>query len=532
MPSPDTRKYVDLTIFNDDPVVVMNEILTAGRTLLPEWTPAVGQIETVLAEAIAFRSSELAAGINRLPDSTTEVLLQLFGLVRDDGVAATATVSIEFNSAGSLPAGTEILYVDSVTEQAYNFALDADVSRTSQGTATGVAVTAVTVGTQYNIGVNGFNAVAISPSTAIDSIVFTSDSSGGTNQETDTEYFNRATTLLASYTTANTTSSQIKFYVGANKSYANRVEVYNQRRYRDRDTTNDEFALHDGAVLVAVASKVSTPASASSELPVSAANLSDLHTSLVDRVPSGLTIDVMSAELVDVDVTVDVKALSGVNTSTLRTALEDAVKAYLDPNNWPFNTQRVRYNDIVALLENVTGVDYIQDLKLNASTLLPSGGSNVGYTTTSGGSKATVNLDIAGSATDGTYNPGEAAFYFVDSNTDPDNPTVYTFVNTAQITISGGVTASPVSYQAVSNGVKFNDTANGGVIPTTPGALIGSAGDSGGTATINGNATGGSDDTSQFTTLNGTGVGITSDIVLRNLGTLVTFGDITITFLS
>jgi len=86
MASPDTRQYVDLTIFNEDPTVVLNEMLTAGRTLLPDWTPAVGQIETVLAEAIAFRSAELAAGINRLPDSTTEVLLQLFGLVRDDGL--------------------------------------------------------------------------------------------------------------------------------------------------------------------------------------------------------------------------------------------------------------------------------------------------------------------------------------------------------------------------------------------------------------------------------------------------------------
>ena len=308
MASPDTRQYVDLTIFNEDPTVVLNEILTAGRTILPDWTPAVGQIETVLAEAIAFRSAELAAGINRLPDSTTEVLLQLFGLVRDDGVAATATVDIEFNAAGSLPAGTEILYVDSVNEQSYNFALDAEVSRSSAGTATSVAVTAITVGSQYNIAVNTFNAVAVSPSTAIETIVFSSDSSGGTNAETDEQYFDRAVTLLASYTTATTTSSQIKFFVGANKTYANRVEVYNQRRYRDRDTMNDEFALHDGAVLVAVASAVSTPANAASELPVSAANLSDLHSSLVDRVPSGLTVDVMTAELVDIDVTVDVKA--------------------------------------------------------------------------------------------------------------------------------------------------------------------------------------------------------------------------------
>jgi hypothetical protein len=530
MASPDTRAYVDLTVFDDNPIEVLNEILSAGRALLPEWTPAVGQIETVLAEAIAYRSSELAAAINRIPDATTEVLLQLFGLTRDNGTAATATISIEFNAAGSLPQGTEILYVDAVTEQAYNFSLDADVSRTGGGTTTGVAVTAVSVGTQYNIGVSGSNAVVIAPSTVVESIVFTSDSAGGKNEETDAEFFNRATTLLASYTTATTTSTQIKYYVSANKTYANRVEVYDRRRYRNRDTQGTDYSLHDGAILVAVASTVSTPASAVAELPVSAANLSDLYTSLEARTPSGLTIDVMSAELVDIDVTVDVKAVSGANTSTLRTALENAVKAYFDPNVWPFNTQRVRYNDVVTLLENVTGVDYIQDLKLNASTLLPSGGSNVGYTTASGGSKATVTLDIAGGATDGSYGIGEAAFYYVDSTTDPDSPTVYTFVNTEAFTIASN-TASDVAYQAISNGVNFNDTSNGGKIPLTAGALIGSSGDSGGTATIDGNATGGSNDTSQFTALNGTGDGVAVDVVLRNLGTLVTVGDINITFL-
>ena len=94
----------------------------------------------------------------------------------------------------------------------------------------------------------------------------------------------------------------------------------------------------------------------------------------------------------------------------------------------------------------------------------------------------------------------------------------------------GAATAAP--YQAVSNGLNFNDTGNSGLIPTTSGALTGSAGDSGGTATINGSSTGGSDDSNQFTVLNGTGDGVASDIVLRNLGTIVTSGDITITFLS
>ena len=99
MASPDVSSYVDLTVYDDNPVEVLNTILKSGRGNLPVWRPEAGQIEVVLAEAIANRSSELAADINRLPAATTEVLLQLFGLTRSDGTKATATIDVTMFSS-------------------------------------------------------------------------------------------------------------------------------------------------------------------------------------------------------------------------------------------------------------------------------------------------------------------------------------------------------------------------------------------------------------------------------------------------
>jgi hypothetical protein len=160
---------------------------------------------------------------------------------------------------------------------------------------------------------------------------------------------------------------------------------------------------------------------------------------------------------------------------------------------------------------------------MSGNTLI--GTNNVGHTTTSGGTKATTTLTIAG-GTAGTYLAGDAAFYYVDSTTDPDNPTVYTFVNTASVTVSGGGASSGDAYQAISNGVSFNDTNNSGVIPAGTSGFVGSAGDTGGTATATA-ISGGTDDTSQFTALSGALV--SNDLLVKNLGTLVTFGTLNIT---
>ena len=531
--SPDVKKYVDLTVYDDDPVQLMNEILGAARGLLPNWRPEAGQIETVLAEAFALRSASLANSINRVPAATTEVLLQLFGLTRSNGVKATATLTITFTDSDTfertLPAGSEFLFVDAVTNVAYTFTLDSDF--TLNGSLSGTAtVSAADVGSAYNVSASGKSLTLLSGNaTFFESAVFSTDPTGGANAETDDEYFDRGVTLLASYTSAATTATQIKYYVGANKSYAKRVEVFNRRRYRDRDTTADDYGTHDGSVLVAVASTVSNPASAASEVVVSSSNLADLHSSLADRTPSGLVVDVMSAELAEIDVTASVVKKSGFVASDVSTAIETALKAYLNANTWNWSTNTVRRNEVIALIDSVDGVDYVESLTMDASTLV--GSNNVGHYTSSGGTKTTVNLDVYGTDATTTYDPGELGFYYVDANENP--PVLYEFVNTGTIVTDGSGDASDHPFEAIANGVGFNDTANSGnvdpdVAIQLPGT--GTVATSLGYAKKNASSayTGGSDDSNTFTVLNGTGA-VSNDLVLRNLGTLVTYGTLNIT---
>jgi hypothetical protein len=535
--SPDVKQYVDLTIFDENPVTILNDMLTTGRGLLPEWQPQVGQIEVVLAEAFAVRSAEVVNAINRIPAATTEVLLQLFGLTRSDGVKATATLSLTFTETATLPAGTEFLYVNSVTGVSYIFTLDADASLTVTApaeTATGTfAVTAQTVGTAYNFSADGSSLTLLSrTATFLESASFSVSPSGGKNAESDEAYFSRAVTLLASYTSAATTANQVKYYASANKSYANRVGVFNRRRYRDRDTTADSYGFHDGSVLVAVGQTVSNAASATAELTVSASNLTDLYESLDERTPSGLTIDVMSAELAEIDVTATVQKKTGYTGSTVQTAITNALKAYIDPNAWDFDHSTVRRNEIIALIDGVEGVDYVSSLTMNGKSL--AGSDNVGYFADAGGSKASFTVDVDTDLTaETTFDAGDASIFYVDSSSATATPVVYLYSNEAFTTDTSG-DATGVTYTAVANGLLYNDATRGGSIPDATTSFTAVAGDWSGVTTVTFSSTstisGGSNDSSTFTPLDSdTDPAVSTDIALRNLGTLVVYGDLSIT---
>lgn len=528
--SPDVKKYADLTIYDPNPIALLDEILGAARGILPAWRPEAGQIETVLAEAFAIRTASLANAINRVPSATTEVLLQLFGLTRSDGSKATSTLSITFADSDtierSLPAGTEFLYVDATTGVSYTFALDETF--TLSGSLTGTAsVSSVSVGAANNVSAIGSNLTLISNVVFFESAAFASAAIGGADAESDADYFSRGINLLASYTSATTTAAQMKYYVGANKTYAKRVEVYNRRRYRDRDTTAADYGTHDGAVLVAVASTVSTPASAAFEVTVPTSSLADLHDSIKDRSPSGLIVDVMSAELAEVDVTASIVKKAGFVASDVSDAVETALQAYLNANTWDWSTNIVRRNDIIALIDSVPGVDFVSSLEMDGTTLV--GSSNIGHTTTSGGTKTTVNFDVDAVDASTTFAAGELGFYYVDAV--ETLPVLYEFVNSASITTDANGDALNQPFVAVGNGVAYNDGDNGGQVDKTatyPGT--------GTVATILGSATmssgsefaGGSNDFNTFTPLNGTGA-VSDDIVLRNLGTLITYGTLNIT---
>ena len=526
MPSPDFTPYVDLTIYDESPVSSLSSILAYANSLLPGWQPRAGQIETVLAEAIAYRSSELSGAVNRLPGSTVETLLKLFGIERDDGQRATATVTITFSDSDdfpggrTLPAGTNFLYYSSVDGLSFTYELDEDF--TLAGSLSGNAtVTASTSGSGYNRAAAGSTLTLLSNATFFVSASFANNPSGGTDEETDNEFFTRAINVLASYSQASVTPSQISSYILSNKSFANRVKVYNKRRYRDRDRLSESFSTHPGYLLVAIANSMSDVDDVVSDITVSASQLSDVSTSLTDRIPSGVSVDVMSAELVEVDVSVDAVVLDGFVPGAVTTDVVAALKNYLDPNVWNWDNLIVRVNEVIALVDNVPGIDYVVDVKLNGRSLI--GSDNIGYYGTGSASSASANVDIAGATPSSTVSEG-SKYYYIDTS-DVDNPVIYTYQLAADVTVNGSGVGTGVVV-AASTGSLYNDVSNGGIIANS--ATLAGANSSYGSASVDGSLVGGLDGFVQFIPGPFAGVGVSSDLIFNHLGTLPIYGDITV----
>ena len=629
MGSPDVSKYVDLTVYDEKPSTSLQTILQAARGFAPAWIPQTGQIEVVIAEAIAHRSAEVAHAINRVPGATVETLLELFGIVKNQGVKATATVKINAYGNFTLPVASEILYTDGSTgdvfvfitgstvtltpvkatgkltlagctasttypagtqftvtvgSTTYTYTADSDFTTDGSGDTASVTVTATVFGKDHNdvthngvipngsaaftfsgkgggtvtaqtgdtngfingsddnatvsvtaqdVGnVYNFDAVGqelqlLNSATNFKSAEFTVTPSGGEAVETDDTYFDRGISVLSGYSAASTTASQIKNYIGQNKAYAYRTAVFNRRRYRDRDTTASSFGFHNGHVLVAVGGVVSNAANSSTQVKVSSSNLSDLHTALTERVPSSLSVDVMSAELADVDITASVVKKEGTTGATVKTAIETALKGYLDANSWNWEENLVRRNEIISLIDSVTGVDYVSSLTMGGDTLI--GTNAIGYNASTGGSKATIQADLAGLAAGADYAAGACNFYYIDLT--GTSPRVYEFANAA-ITASSGssTTATNIVFTAVENGVNYNSTTNLGKTSTTAGDWkpVDVSGASFSNIDSATGASGGVDDSTQFVALSGSTL-VSSDLVIRNLGTLVTFGALNIT---
>ena len=626
MASPDPSKYVNLKIYDDKASTSLQTILQAARAFVPGWIPDTGQIEVVLSEAIAKRSSEVVNSINRLPGATVETLLELFNITKSAGTQATATIKVTAYGNFDLPVASELIYTDTgidtsyvfttsssisltpvkatgkltlagctagttypagtqftvvVGSTTYTYTADSDFSTDGSGNTTSVTVTATVfgkdhndvthggvipngsnaftfsgkgggtvtaqtgdtngfinglddnatvsvtaqdVGTAYNISVVGQQLNLLNPVTNFKEAEFTVTPSGGVNLESDSAYFDRGIGVLSGYTGASTTANQIKNYVASNKAYAYRTAVFNRRRYRDRDTTSSSYGFHNGHVLVAVGDSVGDASIASSQVKVSSADLAELHTTLSERVPASLSVDVMSAELVDVDITAAVVKKSGTTAATVKTAIETALKGYLDTNSWNWEENLVRRNEIISLIDGVTGVDYISSLTMGGDTLI--GTNGIGYNASTGGAKATIQADLAGLASGATYAAGACNFYYIDLTASA--PYVYEFSN-AGFTASG-TTAADIVFTAVANGVNYNSTSNLGKTSTTeadwkPVDVAGASFSNIDSAT---GASGGVDDTTQFVALSGSTL-VSTDLVIRNLGTLVTYGALSIT---
>jgi hypothetical protein len=376
--SPDFSEYVDLTIYDTDAESLLNEIITYGRSIIPEWTPAAGEIEMMLAEVFSVGAADLASYINRLPGGVLEALISLFGVERSDGVAATGTVQFTMvdTNGHTIPADTNLVYTGGLVPLV--FTTDSDLVIAAASDTGSVAVTALTVGAAHNAVPASATVQAVSNTTYISTVAFTSanGATGGEDPDTDEVFLSRITNTFSTYSSALVTPSQIRASVLDNFSSAYRCAVYDKERYLDRAVSST--TEHPGYALVAVAGQNATNSTTNfGDTTLTSAQLSAIRTHLEARVPAGLQLDIMSAEIVSVSVTASVVSVSGTDTSVVETAINNALATYFDPNNWDWNKSVVRVNEIISIIDNVVGVDYVSSVSLaGTSEVYPAGADN------------------------------------------------------------------------------------------------------------------------------------------------------------
>lgn len=330
---------------------IATDAITRLRELLPEWIARNASVEVVLIEALALAAAEISTtGNNVIGEVTEAILSQLYQVPRSAGTNATGTLTVTFDSTISttIPAGTSFVIADySIEVQAV-----ADVTVTSASTAA-VAVTTVTP-TSW---LNGVSSSAVDLLDYIPnamSVAITTGFSGGSDPEDDNAYIARARNRLARVTSSLVIPGHFTSYVleSGLASNATTIGAWD-------GTSTGTIGTDAGKVTTVVYGFGGN---------VSDANKTALATAMQDITAAGVTVAVKNASLNTVAVTVTVEALPNTDTVTVKAAVEAALKEYLNPETWVFG-ETVRTTSLTTLIENITGVDYVDTLAAPASNV-------------------------------------------------------------------------------------------------------------------------------------------------------------------
>jgi len=238
MTSPDFTEYVDLTINDAQPEEIYNNSLTYALTTLPEFSPRQGTVEDALLQAMAYISGLMSGAINRLPNGILEGVLRFIGLEREEATYATGEVLLTAidNSGVTIPAGTQVAYVetvDGVTTQ-YVFRTDQNATIDAGDTTVTTPITALSAGEKPFIA-SGTTLVILSASSKLLSAAFSGTLTQGVNGESDSDYFTRGATYLSSLSDTLVTPNQFTSHVLANYPAVHRCKTYSNTHIDQSD---------------------------------------------------------------------------------------------------------------------------------------------------------------------------------------------------------------------------------------------------------------------------------------------------------
>jgi uncharacterized phage protein gp47/JayE len=352
MASPDLRNYTELVLYDRAPADLVDRAILDATTKLPGWVPREGNTEVVLIESMALEVAEMVYAINRLPGAVTEVLLRLLGITRSTGTPATTDVlfTLSDDAGHTIPAGTLVRLTVAGVDVV--FATDEELVVPALATTGAVAATATEVGTVANGTAAGTALEVISSVIFLEAAELASVVSGGADPEDTSAWLDRAVERLARLTDALVLPEHFT------SAALEDVRVGRATTIDLLDPAAGPAGSDPGHVTVVVADSAGAALSA----PI----MAEIEDALEEAALANLDVHVEPPTVTAVDVTATVVRLSGHDPVTVAEDVETALAAYLDPGAWEWGAV-VRRNELIALMDAVTGVDYVDTITTPAA---------------------------------------------------------------------------------------------------------------------------------------------------------------------
>lgn len=356
-PSPDLGTYIDLRFFDVPDQALIDAMISHYGIVNPGWLPREANTEVLLMETLALGIAEGVVAINRLPGAVVEAILQLAEVSKDYGNPATvtATVTVADGLGYTIPTGTRF-YLPLTTGTVVFLSEAPDVTVPSGETSAVVPLITET----NTAAANGVGAPArlilADQLYMVQSVALASTVTGGRDPETDAQWRDRGVARFRRFSDALTVPRHFDAAVDEDPRVGRvmTIDLWDGSVVTPGDPGDDP-----GHVTVAVLG--------TDGAPLDTEDLDELEAMTEALAAAMLDVHVMNAITDEIDIVAVVHVLPGFVESVVLTNAETTLRSYLDPLNWAVN-EPVRHNELVSVLDQSPGVDYVVSITANGSS--------------------------------------------------------------------------------------------------------------------------------------------------------------------
>lgn len=352
-PPVDLTAYKDLRIFDVTDQQMVETAIAKTKLNLPGWIPREGNSEVLMAEAFALVTAEAIVAVNRLPGAAVEALLLIAGVSKDIGAAAIADVTFTLGDTlgHTIPGGTR-LYLRLDDGAVVTFLVEPPGLDIAPGSSTGTtSVIADTFTGRANGIAIGTTLLMADPVPFIEHVELATAVADGRDPETDNEWRDRGVRRLSRLSDALVLPRHFEA-AALEQAAVERAVAIDLFDPAVGPTPGSNPGHITVAVLGENGAALSGPAKAAIEADMEDAAIAILDVHVVDIV------------VVTIPFVTQVHRLPGFTDAAVQDAVEDAIRAYIDPLNWQWGAV-IRLNEMIALIDRAAGVDYVITVTIN-----------------------------------------------------------------------------------------------------------------------------------------------------------------------